>query len=117
MKDAIKSTTLAVCIVLGCNLSAQAGTLSGDEIHAAFSNETFQIRRMGMNVRVTYMASGLVRFESALMNGEGSWETEGDALCVTMLSGPRAGRECLTIESIGGGRYRTSDGGVLTLVR
>lgn len=47
------------------------------------------------------------------MAARGTWEITGNTLCATMLSGPRKGEQCFTLEALEGGGFRTSEGMVL----
>ncbi len=106
--------TLLVVIALFSNampaLSASTDTLTKEQIAQQIIGKTLNARRMGLSVRIFYNSNGTVTMKFPLMSGAGTWAYQGDGLCMTLTSGPKRGKTCVTFEYLGGTRYRNSQG-------
>ncbi|MEL6574064.1 MAG: hypothetical protein AAFN63_07835 [Pseudomonadota bacterium] len=105
-----KMTVLSLFIVVGCALSAAAGTLSASQIRQGIIGQNFEAKRMGMVMKIAYSADGRVSITSAMMNTIGRWHLDGDQLCVTFESGPRRGTNCSYLTALEDGAVQTSEG-------
>ena len=105
-----KLVSLMIFPVLFMAAEASAEPMAGADIQAKIIGHSFDVRRMGMRVRMTHSTGGDVTLSSALFEGEGTWTVVGDELCVNIIKGPRKGENCVTLTDLGSGSYRTSDG-------
>jgi len=93
-----------------------AETLTQDQISQQIIGKTLTATRKGMNVRLKYLADGTVTMKAMLLSISGTWEFEGDSVCMTMTGGPRKGRNCVTFASLGANRFLNSEGVTMTVV-
>ncbi len=106
--------TLSVMVaLLATPLSAQAASseaLTREQIAQQIIGKTLNAKRLGMSVRIFYKSDGTVTMKFPLMSGAGTWVYHGDGVCMTLTSGPKRGKTCVTFEYLGGTRYRNSEG-------
>ncbi len=91
--------------------------LTADQISTQIIGHRFQGRKGIMSVTVHYAQDGSMSMQTPLGAGEGGWTVSGNQLCVTLISGPRKGAECLTFIRLPDGRYQGSNGVRLTLIQ
>lgn len=92
-----------------------AELLSKEQIDQEIIGKTLVGKRMGMAVRVIYHHDGGVTIKSLIMSGSGKWRYDQDGLCMDLVRGPRLTKSCVTFESLGGGKYRNSEGVTLSV--
>lgn len=92
---------------------ALARNMSAAEIAGQIIGKDLSGRRMGMRVHLRYDTDGTVTIRAPFFSGAGSWEQEGDRLCMTVAGGPSPGTSCHSFEDLGEGRFRNSEGMVL----
>lgn len=92
---------------------ALADVMSATEITERIVGKELVGRRMGMRVQLRYDISGAVTIRAPFFSGTGSWQRDGDRLCMTVTGGPNPGTSCHSFEDLGGGRFRNSAGMVL----
>lgn len=113
-------TPNALILIAALSLSvvahpAQAEVMSAAEITEQIVDKDLVARRMGARVHLRYDVSGTATIRAPFFSGTGSWERDGDRLCMTVRGGPNPGTPCHSFENLGGGRFRNSDGMVLQL--
>jgi len=112
----LKITVLTFAILIPLCIEAKAEQpLSANDIRTQIVGHSFQGEKGIMSVSLDYATDGTVTMRSLIGSGKGSWELSGNQLCVTMLSGPRKGRECLAFIRQSDGSFRGSNGVRLTL--
>jgi hypothetical protein len=110
-------TVLAFATLIAFGAEAKAEKiLSANEIKTQIVGHSFQGKKGIMSVSLDYAMDGTVTMRSLIGSGKGSWILSGDQLCVTLLSGPRKGKECLTFTRKPDGSFRGSNGLRLILV-
>lgn len=112
------TTPRALTMVAALSLSvaahpALADVMSATEITERIVGKELVGRRMGMRVQLRYDVGGAVTIRAPFFSGTGSWQRDGDRLCMTVTGGPNPGTSCHSFEDLGGGRFRNSDGMVL----
>lgn len=113
----LKITVLTFSILILLCIEAKAEqTLSENEIKTQIIGHSFKGKKGFMSVLLDYATDGTVTMRLPIGTGKGSWVLSGDQLCVTLLSGPRKGKECLTFIRQSDGTFRGSNGIRLTLV-
>ena len=112
-----KQILLTASIFIGFVDVANAGQLSTTEINSIFSGQSFEMKRMGMKIKVSYFEGGKLTLSSLLFSGEGSWKAANDQLCVNITKGPRKGENCIFLEDLGNGKYKSSDGAILEAIK
>lgn len=70
--------------------------------------------RMGVNVRLRYLADGNVTLKVLLASHSGTWGFEGNSICMDISGGPRKGRNCVTFTALGGNKFLNSEGVTMT---
>jgi hypothetical protein len=110
-------TVLAFATLITLCVEARAEKiLSANEIQTQIIGHSFQGKKGIMSVSLEYAMDGTVTMRSLIGPGKGSWALSGDQLCVTLLSGPRKGKECLPFIRKPAGSFRGSNGLRLILV-
>lgn len=104
----------AFLIAVGAQASAEQ-LLSGADIESQIVGHSFQGRKGILRVNLHYGQDGTVTMQSPIGTGKGTWSLSENRLCVTLVTGPRKGRECLTFTALSGKEYRASNGVRLTL--
>lgn len=102
----------------GLAMTAQpvsADTMTAPEIAQRIVGKDLAARRMGMTVHLRYDSDGTVTIRAPFFTGTGTWDWQGDGLCMNVRGGPNPGRSCHAFEDLGDGRFRNSDGMVLRL--
>ncbi len=107
---------LAAVLIALVPLPAMSGdALTQEQMSREIIGKDIAANRMGVGVRLKYLPDGNVTMKALLMSYSGTWEFEGDGLCVTMTGGPRKGRNCMTFTHLGGNRFLSSEGLTLTV--
>ncbi|HEY9081582.1 hypothetical protein [Magnetovibrio sp.] len=89
--------------------------LSKAQIDQEIIGKTLVGRRMGMAVRVIYHQDGAVTINSPILSGSGKWRYGQDGLCMDLVRGSHLTKSCVTFVSLGGGKYRNSEGVTLSV--
>lgn len=95
-------------------LPATAEIMSKDQIANEIIGTPLTASLKGMTVHLQYNTDGTVRMKAFIISGGGTWAYSDDGLCMTMTSGPKKGKTCVTFERLGDHKYRNSEGMVLT---
>ena len=85
-------TPNALILIAALSLSvvaqpAQAEVMSAAEIAEQIVDKDLVARRMGARVHLRYDVSGTVTIRAPFFSGTGSWERDGDLLCMTSGAG------------------------------
>ena len=113
----LKITILTIVILIPSTLEAKAEPpLSANDIRAEIIGNSFRGEKGIMSVSLNYATDGTMTMQSLIGSGKGNWDILGNQLCITMHSGLRKGRECLTFIRQSDGSFRGSNGVQLTLM-
>jgi len=111
-----KHRSLAAALLAVTPLSALAGEpLTQEQIAHQIIGKDITVKRMGMNVKLKYLPDGNVTVRALLISYSGKWEYDGDGICMVMTSGPRKGRNCVTITHLNGNQFVNSEGATMTV--
>jgi len=112
-----KSGVLLAVLVALIPLSAMSGeALTQEQIAREIIGKDITAKRKGVSVRLKYLPDGNVTMKAMLISQSGTWEYEGDGICMTMTSGPRKGRNCMTFTHLGGAEFLNSEGLTMTVL-
>ncbi|WP_323004943.1 hypothetical protein [Pseudorhodobacter sp.] len=107
---------LAAILIASLPLSAAAGeTLTREQMSRQIIGKELTATRKGVNIRLRYLPAGEVTVKMLLLSFSGTWDFEGDSICMTMAGGPRKGRNCVTFTALGGNRFLNSEGLAMTV--
>ncbi len=115
MRKLTTAVAVTLAALMAATLPAMAEIMSRERISKEIIGKALTATRKGMTVRLQYNTDGTVRMKAFVISGGGTWEYNGDGLCMDMTSGPKKGETCVTFEHLGGNRYRNSEGLVLTV--
>ncbi|WP_417808126.1 hypothetical protein [Thioclava sp.] len=111
-----KHRTLVAILLALIPLSALAGEpLTQEQISHQIIGKDITVKRMGMNVKLKYLPNGNVTMKALLMSYSGEWEYDRGGICMVMTSGPRKGRNCVTISHLNGNQFLNSEGATMTV--
>ncbi|MGJ8561766.1 MAG: hypothetical protein ACSHX3_16170 [Litorimonas sp.] len=114
---AVLAPLLATVLIALIPLPAMSGAvLTQEQISREIVGKEITAKRKGVNVRLRYLPDGTVTMKALLMSQSGTWEFEGDGICMTMAAGPRKGRNCITFTHLSGNKFLNSEGITLTVV-
>lgn len=115
VRQCLKIATLAAAMLIAVGVQAEAQQqLSAEEISSEIIGQRFQGKKGIMSVTLHYAKNGSMTIETPVGAGKGTWEMAGDQLCVTVMSGPRKGSECLSFSRRKNGGFDGSNGIRLT---
>ncbi len=101
---------IALLVLTTAPLSAQAGTLTAEQIQAEMLDKTIVTRRFGMRVTMRYRSDGVVSARALLGSVNGTWQARGNTICSTFPSGPAKGTSCVSFRRLGTNQYVSSEG-------
>lgn len=91
-----------------------AETMTNAQIAEQIVGKTLTSRYKGMKIRLHYNQDGTVEMKALVISAAGTWEYSDAGMCMTMLSGPKKGKTCVSFEHLEGNRFRNSEGLILT---
>lgn len=107
---------LAAILIASMPLAATAGeALTQEQMSEQIIGKELTATRKGVNVRLRYLPDGEVTVKMLVLSFSGTWDFEGDSICMTMLSGPRKGSNCVTFTALGGNKFLNSEGLTMTV--
>lgn len=107
---------LAAILIASMPLAAKAGgTLTQEQMSQQIIGRELTATRKGMNLRLRYLPDGEVTLKMLVLSVSGTWDFEGNSICMTMVGGPRKGRNCVTFTAVGGNRFLNSEGVTMTV--
>lgn len=107
--------TLFVALIAMAPLSALAeGAMTQKEMSAQIIGKQLRATRLGVNVSLRYLADGTVTLNVLLASYAGTWDFEGNSICMDMSGGPRKGGNCVTFAALGGNKFLNSEGVTMT---
>lgn len=106
----ITSILLGLSVALAAASPSLASNLTGAQIEDQVIGKRFVAQYQGIESRVLYDPSGLVRISDSSLAGEGTWSLDNGSFCVTMTTGPLLGNTCVTITSNLNGGFSMSNG-------
>lgn len=107
---------LAAILIATMPLAATAGeALTQEQMSQQIIGRELIATRKGMNVRLRYLPGGEVTLKMLVLSFSGTWDFEGNSICMTMVGGPRKGRNCVTFTALGGNKFLNSEGLTMTV--
>jgi len=119
-KQAAPMPVLAALLISGGMLWAhhvKASTLDVASFERELVNQVFMVEGKTFEPVVVTEADGSMRVETNLGTFEGQWNMVDQTICIYFDDGPKAGETCGKIRRIAEGRYETSFGDRLTLLK
>ena len=96
--------------------SGHASPLSKHQILSDIVGKTILVKKLWMEVKVTYAHDGSVKVDGPIVTGKGAWHFEGDRLCMVMENKFPITNSCIAIEHIDGDQYRNNHGVILSVI-
>ena len=107
---------LAAILIATMPLAASAGeALTQGQMSRQIIGKELTATRKGVNIRLRYLPDGEVTLKMLVLSFSGTWDFEGDSICMTMVGGPRKGRTCVTFTALGGNEFLNSEGLVMSV--
>ncbi len=103
----MKIVGTALLFALLAPFEAAAQTLTADTLLDRITGQTFEIRRIAMQMEIAFLPDGSIAGRGALGTMTGSWTVERDQLCMEL---PRIGRRCGSVTAEQDGSLVFGDG-------
>ncbi len=89
--------------------------MSKNQIEQQLIGKTLLSKRNGISVRLLFSDDKTVQMKALIMSASGTWAYRDNGLCMNLTSGPKKGETCMEFEDLGDGKYRNSEGMILTV--
>lgn len=109
----MKPLILSLTLMAGGLTSGLVLAQNEAEIAQHVTGNTFEMRRMGMRMQITFLPDGETAIQGPMGQGAGQWSLSGNELCMTL---PRGGDRCGSVSISETGSLLTADGNEMTPV-
>lgn len=94
---------------------AFAAPMTKSQIEQHLIGKTLYSSRNGIPIRLYFNLDKTVKMKALIISASGTWEYQDNGLCMDLNSGPKKGVTCMEFEELGHGKYRNSEGMILTV--
>lgn len=84
--------TLPIAVICALSLPSAATADNETAIAAHITGNTFEMRRMGMRMKMTFLDGGTIAMQTPRGEQTGTWSLNGSELCMTMPRGDQCGQ-------------------------